>query len=175
MPLVLREASGLWWELEARGYPHQVSISLGGTPGSKMPLQLLGTQAKARLYHFGTLFHRQLFRADHSLLEITQLRMGIDLSQYYQGWFRLSESSRNRNVEVWFFQGFLSGLSPSLHAPDCKPGVCRRLNIAWQKWAPLFPEGSPRSVNVNVFKSKKRKMTSPDSAGPGSRMACFIL
>lgn len=78
--LVLREASGLWWELEARGYPHQVSISLGGTPGSKMPLQSLGIQAKARLYHFGTLFHRQLFRAGHSLLKVTQLRMGIDLS-----------------------------------------------------------------------------------------------
>lgn len=45
-----------------------------------MPLQLLGTQAKARLYHFGALFHRQMFRAGHSFLEITELRMGIDLS-----------------------------------------------------------------------------------------------
>lgn len=45
-----------------------------------MPLQLLGTQAKVGLYHFGTLFPRQLFRAGHSLLEITQLRMRIDIS-----------------------------------------------------------------------------------------------
>lgn len=80
IPLVLWEASGLRWELEAREYPHQVSLSLGGAPRSGRPLQLLGTQAKARPYHFGTLFHRQMLRAGHSFLEITQLRVGVDLS-----------------------------------------------------------------------------------------------